>query len=135
MTQVFPLIHEFSITEADQARLRLIYEFSVVDADQARLYLAPEFGPTYIHRIRVKELNELLLDNKQIQDVCLKHTDEEEVLTGFTFDADDESFVIEREFGFDPAGLRVDYTIAGTDPEGNAVSWSFTDQPAELVWN
>ena len=151
MSRALPISHEFRITDADQSklylvpefesdvddpvRLRLIQEFSILENDQPKLYFNSEYGPTYIHRIRIREVTNLGVSDLKIEDINLYHPDEDSSLSGFAYDEAEDSFIVEREFGFDPSLLRVSYSLYGQIEGVGYRYWSYKDQIPEVVWS
>ena len=116
-------------------KFKLNQEFSILDVESFPFRINPRYGATYIHRMRIKEMTNIGVSDLQIQDLSLSHPEESESLTGFAYDAADESFIVEQEYGFDPAELRVSYSLYGLVEGVGYRYWSYQDQIPEVIFN
>lgn len=129
-----PLIQEFNVTKQGLKRSKLVHEFSPKLETNRGTKIISEFTSTYIHRIRIREVTQIGVINPVVENLILHHPDEPISLSGFTFDPTDLSFIVEKEFGFDPDLLRVDYSLYGFIEGAGYRYWTYKDQIPEIIW-
>lgn len=134
MSKLTSIGHEYSYNLGKKTRIELSHEYTVYLNKNNHYSLVAEYGATFIHKIRIREITNLGVQDLKVKGLTLSHPDEPLPLNDFSYDTSDDSFIVNREFGFDPNLLRVDYSVYGFIAGVGHRFWTYTDQIPEIIW-